>query len=306
MPVAKLDRELYVAGDASDHVGFLNCEQIAERSHIHGWKVDAHYHEGLSQLLIFDRGEVDSEINSQHQIISGPAMAWLPALCSHAFDYQKGMRGWVLTVPTSDISQMAQGSVWLEHWIDQAQVLQGEKHYSLLSQAINLAKQIEYEHQSVSEERNAVLESLFLLLLVNLHRGLEVDAGSKTQVTDRRQTLLKQFQNKLDQHLQSTRSVADYAEMLSVTPTHLSRSIKVVSGKTAGEIIHDRLLLEAKRQLVFTDIPVSEIAYALKFSSPSYFTRFFTAQTDDTPKAFRSRARRSVGKLKASNRKIQS
>jgi len=281
---------------ASDHVGFLNCERIADRSHIHGWKVDAHYHEGLSQLFVFDKGEVDSRIDFQHQIICGPAMAWIPALCSHAFDYQEGMQGWVITVPTCDVSRMAHGLVWLEHWIDQTQVLLGKKHQGLLSQAINLVKQIELEHQEGGEVRNAILESLFLLLLVNLHRGLEADAGSKIQVTDRRQALLKQFQIKLDQHLQTTRSVADYAEMLSVTATHLSRSIKIVSGKTAIEIIHDRLLLEAKRQLVFTDIPISEIAYGLKFSSPSYFTRFFIAQTGDTPKAFRNQMRTSAGK----------
>lgn len=291
MSLSKLDRELYVAGDASDHVGFLNCERIAERSHIHGWKVDAHYHEGLSQLFIFDKGDVDGIIDYQRQIIRGPAMAWLPALCSHAFDYQKEMRGWVITVPTSDVFRMVHGLAWLERWVDQAQLLQGEKHKTQLSQAITLVQQIELEHHSAGEERNTVLESLFRLLLINLHRGLEADAGSKTPVTDRRHALLKQFQNKLDQQLHTTRSVADYAEMLSVTPTHLSRSIKMVSGKTAGEIIHDRLLLEAKRQLVFTDNPVSEIAYALKFSSPSYFTRFFTAQTGDTPKAFRSQMR---------------
>ncbi len=79
--------------------------------------------------------------------------------------------------------------------------------------------------------------------------------------------------------------------MLSVTPTHLSRVTKAVTGKTVAEIIQDRVLLEAKRKLAFTDLPVSEIAYALSFSSPSYFTRFFAARMAETPKAFRQRSR---------------
>jgi AraC family transcriptional activator of pobA len=85
--------------------------------------------------------------------------------------------------------------------------------------------------------------------------------------------------------------VKDYAAMLSVTPTHLSRRVKAVSGRTAGDVIFDRIMLEAKRQLVFTDKPVAEIAYGLDFSSPSYFTRFFTRQAGETPKAFRRRKR---------------
>lgn len=252
----------------------------------------------LSQLFVFDKSEVISRIDYQHKTIIGPAIAWLPALCSHAFDYQKEMQGWVLTVPTSDISRIIRGLVWLERWIGQAQVLQGEKHKSLLCHSINLVKQIEVEHHGAGEERNTILESQFRLLLINLHRGLKADAGSKVRVTDRRQVLLNQFQNKLDQQLQETRCVADYARMLSVTPTHLSRSIKAVSGKTAGKIIHDRLLLEARRQLVFTDNPVSEIAYQLGFSSPSYFTRFFSTQTGETPRTFRNQMRNFNGKPK--------
>ena len=86
-------------------------------------------------------------------------------------------------------------------------------------------------------------------------------------------------------------SVNEYARKLSVTTTHLSRTIKIVTGKTAGEMISDRLLLAAKRKLVFSDLPISEIAYMLEFSSPSYFTRFFVAQAGETPKQFRGRMR---------------
>ncbi len=83
--------------------------------------------------------------------------------------------------------------------------------------------------------------------------------------------------------------------MRAVTPTSLARRVKAVGGCTAGEIIQDRILLEAKRRLVFSDHPVAEIAYALDFSSPSYFSRFFTARTGETPAGFRRRARHAPG-----------
>ncbi|WP_346907733.1 AraC family transcriptional regulator [uncultured Roseibium sp.] len=291
MSLTTLDRERYVLGDASAHVGFLNCERIAERSHIHDWTVEPHYHEGLAQLFVFDAGTVDGLIDTRRQTLTGPALVWLPALCTHAFNYPKDMQGWVLTVPTADVARLTERGPWLSPWIGSPQILAGDKHRALLEEALELSKRIETEHENRDEVRNAVLEAQFFLLLVHLHRGLTQQAGGKEPVSDRRTALIRQLQTCLDRHMPETRSVTEYAKMLSVTPTHLSRVTKAVTGKTAAEIIQDRVLLEAKRRLAFTDLPVSEIAYALRFSSPSYFTRFFAARMAETPKAFRQRSR---------------
>lgn len=133
--------------------------------------------------------------------------------------------------------------------------------------------------------------SLFLLLLVQLHRGLMRATAEPDSGPDRRQHLLNRFHGLLDQHLQTTRSVADYAAMLSVTPPHLSRAITSVCGRTAGEIIHDRVMLAAKRELVFTDKSVTQIVYDLQFSTPSYFTHVFVQQEGETPRSVRDRRR---------------
>lgn len=289
--MSMLDRNRYVLGDSADHVGFLNCETIAERRHIHGWKVEAHYHEGLSQLFVFAAGRVDGRIDYAPQVVHGPALVWLPALCSHAFDYPRGMRGWVITVPTADVARLAQSIPGLQRWIDRAQVLQGSRQARLLAEALTLTRHVQREHRAAGDERNAVLEALFRLLLVCLHRGIAAGTGADAPPGDRRQSLAKRFQDLVDRHLDQQRSVTEYARFLSVTPTHLSRSLKAVSGRTAGQIIHDRIVLEAKRRLVFTDVPVAEIAYALKFSSPSYFTRFFSLHAGESPGAFRRRMR---------------
>jgi AraC family transcriptional activator of pobA len=58
------------------------------------------------------------------------------------------------------------------------------------------------------------------------------------------------------------------------------------------QIVHARLLLEAKRQLLYTSEPVSEIAYALGFDDPAYFTRFFSQRTGVSPRVFRSSSER--------------
>jgi len=295
MPLTRLDRERYVLGDASAHVGFLNCERLSERSHIHDWTVEPHYHEGLAQLFVFDTGRVDGLIDTRRQALSGPALVWLPALCTHAFNYPRDMKGRVLTVPTTDIARLTERAAWMAPWIETPQILEGEPHQGLLSEALDLAERIEREHENRDDIRNFLLEARFLLLLGVLHRGLTRQAGHREPVGERKTALVRQLQTCLDRHMPEIRSVADYANMLSVTPTHLTRAVKAVTGKTVAEIIQDRILLEAKRNLAFTDLPVSQIAYALKFSSPSYFTRFFAARMAETPKAFRQRSRKASG-----------
>ena len=74
-----------------------------------------------------------------------------------------------------------------------------------------------------------------------------------------------------------------------MTADRLNDIVKRTTGVTAGHLIRQRVLTEAKRQLVFTKLAIHEIAYDLTFSDPSHFARFFRKQTGITPQAFRDR-----------------
>ena len=84
-----------------------------------------------------------------------------------------------------------------------------------------------------------------------------------------------------------------YADKLAMTPDRLNDHVKRATGVTAGHLIRQRVLTEAKRQLVFTSAPIHEIAYDLAFSDPSHFTRFFRKQTGINPAGI-SRAPRRI------------
>src|SRR3546814_12365881 len=100
---------------------------------------------------------------------------------------------------------------------------------------------------------------------------------------DRRFDLVRRFEALVDRDPAANRPVGDYAAALNVTPTHLARMVRAVTGRAPGDILHDRLFQAARRQIAFTDLPIAEIAYRLRFSPPSYFTLFSTAQTGQTP-----------------------
>ena len=91
----------------------------------------------------------------------------------------------------------------------------------------------------------------------------------------------------VEEHFRKERLIAFYADKLAITPDRLNDHVKRATGVTAGHLIRQRVLTEAKRQLVFTTQPIHEIGYDLSFSDPSHFTRFFRKQTGMTPQAFR-------------------
>jgi AraC-like DNA-binding protein len=105
------------------------------------------------------------------------------------------------------------------------------------------------------------------------------------------QELLQKFNNLVEEHFIQYHKVNEYAELLNVTPNHLSETIKKLTGKTAGDIIHERLILEAKRRLLHSSISAKELSYSLNFNDPSYFSRFFKANTNLSPEGFRKEIR---------------
>jgi len=108
------------------------------------------------------------------------------------------------------------------------------------------------------------------------------------QVADQKQTILFNFRKLVNQHFAGKKLPKDYAAMLFVTPSRLNSISKELLGKPAGEVIRERILLEAKRLLVNANLSIAEIASSLSFADSSYFSKFFKKYTGRTPEAFRT------------------
>lgn len=99
--------------------------------------------------------------------------------------------------------------------------------------------------------------------------------------------LLVKFEKLLEKYFMEAHHPKFYAAHLSVTPNYLNTLCKKLTGKTLGEIIRSRIVLEAKRLLVNSEYTISQIAYELYFEDNSYFSKFFKANTGLTPAEFR-------------------
>ncbi|RLT76606.1 AraC family transcriptional regulator [bacterium J10(2018)] len=104
----------------------------------------------------------------------------------------------------------------------------------------------------------------------------------------RRDELLYRFIQAVEKHYATERSVAFYADMLCVTPKHLSATIKETSGRTAGEWIDSYVIIEAKTLLRNTGLTIQEVSAKLNFSNQSFFGKYFKHITGISPRRYRS------------------
>jgi len=109
--------------------------------------------------------------------------------------------------------------------------------------------------------------------------------------------LVKRFRQALESSFCASTSVADYARALGVTTRHLNESLRLETGVTAGDLIRARLLLEAKRLLLHSELTVAEVGYELGFEDPSYFSRFIRRELKTNPVEFRNLVRRKYQKF---------
>ncbi len=134
-----------------------------------------------------------------------------------------------------------------------------------------------------------VLRALLHILLVRANRlYLEVHPPKKAS---RAAHLMRQFHLAVEQRFRELHAVPDYARLLGVTANHLHDVVREQTGRSAGDFIRQRRMLDAKRLLSHSDLTVAEIAYQLGFEDPSYFTRSFKRLADETPAEFRSKIR---------------
>lgn len=144
----------------------------------------------------------------------------------------------------------------------------------------------EFDARKVSFER--ILESYLNILILNLARSVK----SKTPHSIEPEKLISQFQNLVEDHFRKEHGLEFYAEEMKLSPRALTMRTTRHLNKPGRQIIFDRLLLEAKRLLAYSDQSVSAIGYALGFDDANHFSRFFKTQSGTTAQVFRQRHRK--------------
>jgi AraC family transcriptional regulator, transcriptional activator of pobA len=101
--------------------------------------------------------------------------------------------------------------------------------------------------------------------------------------------VLQKLKDAIEQHYRTKHSASDYADLLNITPNALAKITKNHFNKTLTDLISERIIIEAKRELYLTGRPVKEVAYELGFDDEFYFSRFFKKKAGVSPVVYREK-----------------
>jgi AraC family transcriptional regulator, transcriptional activator of pobA len=266
-------------GEFGDLPDVVHCETIASRSVLHDWTLAVHRHARLHQVLLIERGGGEATLEGHILPLKPMQIVNVPVGHVHGFRFVPDTQGWVLTIAAEILDEALLASEGLRSALSQSAVVRGTP------QIRTTMKQIFAEHAARNFGRAHVLRALSAAVIGLVARELNgKSSGNGSADSD----LFRRFEALLERHHLERWSVADYANALSVTPTHLNRITRAATGDTASHLILNRLIREARRNLVYTNLPVSTIAYALGFEDPAYFSRVYAAATGLSPRTFRA------------------
>jgi AraC family transcriptional activator of pobA len=289
-PLLRSCERLY--GDPPDDQAFdfIHIETIASRSSIHDWTIRAHRHRNLFQILLIGGGGGEMTYEAAIIPFEAPCAMLVPSTTAHGFRFRPATDGWVITF-TEDVAE-ALGDRRNEALarlkaLAVAPVVPLSENGEI-DRLTALARQLNEEHFLARAGFRIAMRGLLALIAIEVARIAASRGRAHAMKLEPTDNTVETLRKLLEENFHKERQLSFYADKLAMTVDRLNDHVKRATGVTAGHLIRQRVLTEAKRQLVFTNQPIHEIAYDLAFSDPSHFARFFRKQTGTTPHEFRA------------------
>ncbi|MFG6159507.1 helix-turn-helix domain-containing protein [Halomonas sp. 1390] len=270
----------------------LHCESIPERSRLHDWKIHPHRHADLLHLLHLSSGRVSLELEGSLHAHDAPLVIVVPAMSIHGFHFSPDTQGHIITLARPLTERLARDLTDQAGVLGRAEALGLDDAREAARVAI-LVAQIDDEYRHPAPGRERLLTALIEALTVTVARLADHDwrpaAHPSSPGRSRALEHLCHYQALIEAQFRQQPSVARFAEQLGMSSAHLNLLCRQLADRSALQLLHERLLLEAKRQLTYTNMTIGEVADSLGFSEPAYFTRFFKRLTGTSPRDFRRR-----------------
>jgi AraC family transcriptional activator of pobA len=277
-------------GEAADDpsADWVHCETIQFRSRLHNYRILPHRHEKLFQILHLVSGTADIVVDGRSTTLTGPAVVALPPMTVHGYTFSPDVQGTVLTLFDSRLTHILAAMDSIRDTFRSVRLLGLHEHQgagrALASDIASLAA----EFAGRGPGRLEAIEARLTLILIALHRLLGSGQAGIHSPGRRALQHAMRFRELVDRDFRSHQPIEVYANRLGLTSPHLNRICREHLGDTALGVVHQRVILEAKRYLTFTTLSAKEIALALAFDDPAYFARFFKQKTGLPPLAFRA------------------
>lgn len=277
----------------------LHYEPVAVRGQLFDWTIPAHRHDALHQFQLIERGSAVATIDGRQHEVKAPAIFMLAPGSVHGFRYASDTVGHQITIPSATLKTALAGAAQLEADLSQSFVLEldiaGSEPRVCADWFAALAR--EFQRAEPGRVHSLIAYATLIAIWFLRHREAQPVEARKLAVRD---TLVQRLRALVEQHYKEHRPLSFYADRLRVTPDHLSRACRAVTGASALELVHARLMLEARRLLSYTEMPVVAVAHELGYEDPAYFSKFFARIVGASPSAYRESIHSGVRMMEAS------
>jgi AraC family transcriptional activator of pobA len=282
----------HLYGDPPDEQAFdfIHVETIASRSQVHDWLIRAHRHRNLFQILLIERGGGEMIFEATSLDFTAPAAIIVQPNAVHGFRFRPDItNGWIVSFSEDVAASIGEQSA---EAIARLRALAAEPLVPLDSddgvrRLSGLCNDLYHERFLAREGHRLATRALLALIAIEAARLAASRARTGSVTLAPADPTLQALRALVDEQFRVHRQIAFYADRLNMTADRLNDLVKRATGVTAGHLIRQRVLTEAKRELVFSNRAIHDIAYDLGFSDPSHFARFFRKQTGMTPQDFR-------------------
>jgi AraC family transcriptional activator of pobA len=287
---------LYGEAGGGDAVELLHVEAIERRSRLYHWEIDVHLHTGHHQLLWLRRGSAEVRLDDTRCQVAAPALVAIPPGVAHAFRFEPECDGHVLTLAARALVEgdPAVSPDALQALFGRALTLGLDGDDEATQRLDGLFLHLQQEAQAPGSDgagpvplwlARAAVWRAAQVAARQTRAGATADGGSARQAA-----LHTRFLALVEAHHLDHWPVQRYAERLGTSTDRLNRVTRAHAGRSALDLIHDRLQREACRRLTYLVAPVSKLAFELGFDDPAYFCRFFKRRVGVSPSAFRARS----------------
>jgi AraC family transcriptional activator of pobA len=264
----------------------LHCEAIATRSRLHNWEILPHSHHGLLQLLWLEQGEALLQLDDwKGELVAGGVLI-VPQHCIHGFQFSNYAQGIVITLayPLLDSLGTDLSTALQSESAARIFLLEENEEQSLIE---TMLRKLMKEYQRQQGYRRELIESSLIVVLACLMQQAQSMQPRLVEHPKRARRYLSEFTNLIEQDYMHHHQLTFYATKIGISTAHLNAVCREFIQRSALDLIHARIMLEAKRNLVYTSLTIKTVAEMLGFADPAYFTRFFKRQAGLSPKEFR-------------------
>jgi AraC family transcriptional activator of pobA len=266
----------------------IHFEDISERSNPN-WVVRPHVHDNLCHVLVIQSGAGVVATDLETANFDGFCLILIPPRVAHSFRFDPACKGVMLTLATALIRDLSQSEQLFEQLFVAPSCISipTESRFAKLVNATlkNMAKELTWSKTGY----RAVVESCLLSLLVVALRASDSQLPSAPVTHGRDSELICAFRTLIEENFKRGMQLHEYAAALRISPTRLRKACAKVTHQPPLQLVQERTLLECKRLLLYSSMTVAEIGYAVGFSDPAYFSRFFAKREGESPTAFRER-----------------